>query len=96
MATATHTKESSMKTIEIDGFWATISFPFSEKYIKAVKRIPGREWDATRKVWRAPAKMVDAIEDFAGAFGFQITHIASDTSLMTAAEIQADAYWASI
>lgn len=95
-ATATNTKETSMKTIEIVGFWATISFPFNEKYVKAIKRIPGREWDATRKVWRAPAKNVDAIDDFAGAFGFHITHQATDTSLMTAAEIAADTYWASI
>ena len=50
-------------TVELDqdGTHLLIRFPYREDLVAMVKDLPGRRWDPRNKVWRVPAKNVEAV-----------------------------------
>lgn len=49
-----------------------LDFPFDQRDVEAIKKIPGAKWDKLGKVWRAPATSVREIREFALARNFKI------------------------
>ncbi|MCK5944944.1 MAG: exodeoxyribonuclease VII large subunit, partial [Planctomycetes bacterium] len=52
-------------TVELDqgGTHLLIRFQYREDLVAMVKELPGRRWDPKQKVWRVPAKNVQAVYD---------------------------------
>ncbi|MFK7739862.1 MAG: exodeoxyribonuclease VII large subunit [Planctomycetota bacterium] len=47
--------------LDQDGKSLLIRFPYREDLVAMVKDLPGRRWDPRQKVWRVPAKNVEAV-----------------------------------
>ncbi len=58
------------KILEKDGYlW--IIFNYRPHLVNAVKNIPGRRWDPTRKAWKVPVSNRRRVEAFASQYGFR-------------------------
>lgn len=60
----------SDRQVTVEGGTFVIRFDYSPHVVAGVKVIPGRRWDAKRKVWTAPLGQAEKVRSFARAFGF--------------------------
>ena len=60
------------KTLEIDGDWVYMEFPYDPVRVRAVKSVPGVTWDVKRRAWRAPASAIRHVVQWAQTFGDEI------------------------
>ena len=57
-------------TVERGNPWATVESPFEAK--DAVKAVPGRKWNASRKVWLIPSAKVKVATRIIRAEGYDV------------------------
>jgi hypothetical protein len=41
--------------LDAEDEWITVSFPYHQKSLNAIKKIDGRKWDGDEKIWRLPS-----------------------------------------
>lgn len=60
-------------TVELDqdGTHLLIRFQYREDLVAMVKELPGRRWDPKQKVWRVPAKNVEAVYEMCSRHLFE-------------------------
>lgn len=57
--------EIPLGSIDVDDQRLTISFDYDPIAVGAVKEIPGRAWEASRKIWTAPLTSIRSVRAFA-------------------------------
>lgn len=67
-------EDRRLKAVDHDGTAFVLRFPYDPDLIDTVKRLPGRRWDGTRKVWTCPNS--DRLRQFIEAYHFRTTRAA--------------------
>lgn len=76
----------AVKAVTVEGDRFVIQFAYNPSLVQAVKAIPGRRFDARRKVWTAPLSAQDDVLSLARDHGFGVAPQVSEVVVPAAAE----------